>query len=429
MKYFYRTLVCLVIVSFFYSCSKDDSTDDAVYTPKQEVMQKRSAKRGVGFNFQFIDDVNVLGTGISWSYNWGYSYNTSFDTAISDNKIDYCPMAWNAVNKAEIRSYVAAHPNCKYLLAFNEPNLTDQANMTPQQAAAKWGDVKAIADELGLKVISPAMNYGTLANYSDPIKWLDEFFTLVPLSDVDGIAIHCYMANVSALQSYVELFKKYRKPIWLTEFCAWDGLNSNSFTAEGQQGYLTDAVNYLESDPDVFRYAWFIGRNGNANAFPYNSLLINDSNVQLTELGKIYTQMSSQDKGAYYVEQQVVQAEHYSSTSSVAGGTGPSVKVTTDAPNDSLELFRFFADQWVEYQFDIDRSKDFVLELRYACFVDSEINIEVDGKLATTFLLKNTQQDFVWNTAQVPVKLNSGKHTIRIFLNKGNLHLNWLKIY
>jgi hypothetical protein len=440
MKLFYRTLICLVTVSFFYSCSKEDSNDDSNvdpidnYIPKQEVLQKRSTKRGVSFNFQYIDDVNLLGKSMAWSYNWGYSQSANLDAAFNDNKLDYCPMAWNAVDKDVLRSYVQAHPNCKYLLAYNEPNLTDQANMTPQQAAAKWGELKAIANELGLKVISPAMNYGTLANYSDPIKWLDEFFTLVPISDIDGIAIHCYMANAGALKSYVERFKKYGKPIWLTEFCAWDGLNANNFTAQGQQKHFCDVVNYLESNPDVFRYAWFIPRTDNADAFPYMALFTNSANIELSELGKIFTQMSSQDKSTYYVEQQVVEAEHYSSISVVEGlnggwVNGPRVKRTSDAPNKNLELYDFLPMQWVEYQFDIDRTKDFILELRYSCFVDSEINVEVDGKLATTFLLKNTVEDFIWNNAKVPLKLNSGKHTVRIFLNKGNLHLNWLKVY
>lgn len=434
MRVFYQTLICLAAVSLFYSCSKEDAATEDEYVQKQEVLQKRSTKRGVSFSYQFIDDINVLGKAMAWSYNWGISQNAIFDTAVNDNKIDFCPMVWNDVNKEALRSYVKEHPNCKYLLAFNEPNLTDQANMTPQQAAAKWGDLKAIADELGLKIISPAMNYGTLADYSDPIKWLDEFFSLIPISDVDGISIHCYMPNAAAVKSYVARFKKYGKPIWLTEFCAWDGWNQNNFSPEGQQKYLCDVFNYLESDPDIFRYAWFIPRAGNVDAFPYMSLLTKSSDVALTELGELFVQMSSQDKSTYYVEQQVVEAEHYSSISvaeGLNGGwvNGPRVKTTTDAPSESLELYDFLPKQWVEYQFDIDRNKDFILELRYACIVDSEIHIEVDGKLEASFLLKKTEKEFIWNNANVPLKLNSGKHTVRIFLNKGKLHLNWLKLY
>ena len=68
-----------------------------------------------------------------------------------------------------IRTYKATHPQCEYLLAFNEPNLTDQCNYTPQQAAVQWPRLKELADELGMKLVSPAMNYGTLGGYSDPV--------------------------------------------------------------------------------------------------------------------------------------------------------------------------------------------------------------------------------------------------------------------
>jgi len=428
MKIFYLIGILGLLLSS--SCQQQEEDN---YTAPDPVYQNRSVKRGVSFNYQLIDDVNLLGQGISWSYNWASSLSFTFDQAIDNNQIDYCPMAWNGVNASELRTYVAAHPNCEYLLAFNEPNLTDQANMTPTEAAAKWDDVKSIADELNLKIISPAMNYGTLDGYSDPIVWLDEFFSLVSIDDVDGIAVHCYMANAGSLKLYIERYKKYNKPIWLTEFCAWDGLNSSSFKALGQQQYLSDAVNYLEGDSSVYRYAWFIPRaSGSADNFPYNFLLQNNGSAELTTLGKIFVQMSSLDKSIYYVEQQTIEAEHYSSIciAEAADGTwvnGPKLRVTTDAPNESLELYNFLPGQWVEYQIQADRTKNFLLELRYACFVDSELEILIDGESETAFTMTNTGKDYIWSNADIPIGLIEGKHTLRIGLTKGTFCLNWLK--
>ena len=87
--------------------------------------------------------------------------------------------------------------------------------MTPSKAAELWPSVVDLAKELNLKLVSPAMNYGTLAGYSDPIKWLDEFFAQpgVSIDDIDAISIHCYMANPQALRNYVAMFYKYNKPI------------------------------------------------------------------------------------------------------------------------------------------------------------------------------------------------------------------------
>ncbi|TLX76859.1 carbohydrate-binding protein [Labilibacter sediminis] len=433
MKYLYIVWIYIALVCCSATCSTDVGNND--YTPKTPVKQNRSAKRGVSFGFQFIDDIRVLSEGMSWSYNWAPAQIASYDEVVNKHGIDYCPMAWNGVDENALREYVSRHPECKYLLAFNEPNLTDQANMTPQQAAQKWVDIKSIADELGLKIISPAMNYGTLENYHDPINWLDEFFELVPINDIDGISIHCYMASPSAVKWYIDRFKKYDKPIWLTEFCAWDGLNEDNFSIEGQQKYMSDVFNYLESDPMVYRYAWFIPRGeGSENNFPYMFLLKNSADAELTKLGKIFNQISTQDKNTFYVEQQTIEAEHYSSIS-IADGvdtedwvSGPMVRATSEQNDESLELYNFLPDQWVEYQIELDRTKEFSLDIRHANQSDAVISIYVDGKANTSYVLQNTAEDYIWETSSIPLSIKEGKHTLKITINKGNICMNWLRI-
>ncbi|WNJ19291.1 glycosyl hydrolase [Pontibacter sp. G13] len=418
----------LIAVLIGSSCSNGHEDH---YVPREPVVQQRSVKRGVAFGFQFEQDIDALAPGISWSYNWRPSQNSALGPAMDRYEIDFCPMAWNGINTQLLSEYISRNPDCEYLLAFNEPNLVDQANITPEVAAERWPDVKAAAEEHGLKIISPAMNYGTLEGYEDPIVWLDEFFELVPLSDVEGIAVHCYMTSPGSLKAFLDRFDKYGKPIWLTEFCAWDG----PVTPESQERFMADVLNYLESDPRIFRYSWFIPRgNGSADNFPYMFLLENSANVSLTALGKIYTQMSTLDKETFYVEQQTIEAEHYSdiSVSEAVGiegwSRGPQVRVTTEAPNESLELYNFFTDQWVEYQVEMDRSKDFTLEIRYASFADSELEIWVDGNVQTTIPLPSTEQDFIWRTATTSLDLTEGKHTIRLVQQSGTCSINWLRI-
>ena len=119
----------------------------------------KSAKRGVAFSFTQITDLPLLSPYISWDYNWGNRPIEDAALWFDSNEMDYCPMCWNGnYNADQIRAFVAAHPKTKYLLAFNEPNLTDQANMTPAQAAAIWQPIVNLAKELGLKLVSPAMN-------------------------------------------------------------------------------------------------------------------------------------------------------------------------------------------------------------------------------------------------------------------------------
>lgn len=401
--------------------------------PLPEQAQNRSVKRGVSYGFQVpTDDAKLLGPGVSWFYNWGNSVSDAVNTATTANKLDYFPMAWNGnFSAAQIRAYKAAHPNCEYILAYNEPNLTDQANMTPQQAAAIWPALKALATELNMKIISPAMNYGTLSGYGDPIVWLDEFFSLIPISDIDGIAVHCYMGNASSMAWFLNRFKKYDKPIWLTEFCAWE---SNIKSVSDQMRYMSDAVNYLEANSDVVRYAWFIPRSsGSVESYPYMQLLTKTTPYELSALGKVFVNMSTQDKTVYYPEIQQIPAEHYSSlnTSETAkdGTFSNSVRLrpTTDVSG-GLEVFEFLKGYWVEYQVNITNEYDHVINFRYAAINASALEIYIDGEISATCNLPSTTTESNWNTVSTPVNLSTGKHTIRLKISTGSIALNWISI-
>lgn len=411
---------------FFIGCN---SNNPSFYV---EQHQKRSEKRGVSYGFQIIDDTKLLSPGVSWFYNWAPDVSPDLNINALNDSLEFFPMAWNGnFNSDRIRAYKQSHPNCNYILAFNEPNLTDQANMTPQQAAEKWPPLKALADELGMKIISPAMNYGTLTDYSDPIKWLDEFFTLVPISDVDGIAIHCYMSSPGAMASYVKRFYKYNKPLWMTEFCAWE---KNITGVKSQMKFMSDAVNYLELDPRIEKYAWFIPRSdGPIDSYPYMQLLTKTAPYELSDLGKVYIHMSTMDKSTYYPINQRIEAENYSSLDmedAVKEGnfkTSIHLQPTTDIDG-NLEVFDFYINQWVEYQIDIQKEKRYTLNLRYASQFNTVCELSLNGSSLATILLENTGSDSTWNNYLSQITFPKGKHTLRIKVADGAMILNWLKI-
>ena len=265
--------------------------------PQPSVEKIKSAKRGVSFDFALPEDVFLLRDFVSWSYNWGPSEDDAVAPYMEMTDIAFIPMAWTANFDANrIAQWVTTHPQCKYILGFNEPNLTDQCNMTPRQVADAWPRLKALADSLGVALVSPAMNYGTLPGYSDPIKWLDEFFSYIPLeqSGIKVIAIHCYMNTAAATKSYIERFYKYNLPIWMTEICAWDGGVAGM---TGQMDYMADIVTYMELNPKVERYAWFMPRMSSAvDALPYNQLLTHGIPSELTSLGKVYAALPNLEK-------------------------------------------------------------------------------------------------------------------------------------
>jgi hypothetical protein len=244
--------------------------DAAPGTPDAAPPPPGACKRGVAYNREDGADAPVLGQGVGWWYNWSESPGAAGDT-LQNAGLEFVPMVFSGppTRTIDVDAIVARIPaGSKYLLGFNEPNFGNQANLTPQQAAAAWPQVEAIADRLGLKIVSPAVNYcGGNCNETDPFVWLDAFFAACHGCRVDYVAFHWYACSKDALSSFLGQYEnRYGKPIWLTEFACLDDPGDHSLA--GQRAYMHDAVPLLESDPKVFRYAWFIGRsfpNGEAD--------------------------------------------------------------------------------------------------------------------------------------------------------------------
>ncbi|WP_010419194.1 glycosyl hydrolase [Anaerophaga thermohalophila] len=253
-------------------------------------VDNRNFKRGYGFGNHTQADMEALSAGTTWWYNWWYRPDAT-DNIINvyqDYGMEFVPQAWNAnFDEAGLRQYLNEHPDVKYIMGFNEPNFKAQANLTPAQAAAEWHKIEAIAEDYNLKIVGPALNYSPDAPYYDPFQWMDEFLEECDAlggCHFDYVNVHSYMNNVDALRWYLNEWKKYGKPIWLTEFCAWDGIET-TVTPEYQQNFMIEALELLDNDPDVYRYAWFTAK---STGIPYNSLL-GTTPGELTTLGLIYT--------------------------------------------------------------------------------------------------------------------------------------------
>ncbi|KYF60985.1 glycosyl hydrolase [Sorangium cellulosum] len=161
---------------------------------------------------------------------------------------------------------------------------TTQANLSAAEAAALWPQIEEIADEKGLQLVSPAVNFcGGGCHETDPFAYLDAFFAACEGCRVDFIAAHWYACDRPALEWYLGELKRYRRPIWLTELSCGDGEDRSP---EAQAAYMREAVPLLESDPDVFRYAWFSGR---TEAIPNVDLL--GASGELTALGALYVSL------------------------------------------------------------------------------------------------------------------------------------------
>ena len=419
------TLVALVLVA----CEHPEP-DPIVDSNEYAYIQAKSPKRGVSFSWQMNEDFDLLGPAVSWSYNWANTPAASQENKYKQYGIQFVPMCWNNnYSPDNISAYYAAHADKQnYLLGYNEPNLTDQANMTPQQAAAKWNDVVDVAKKNNARLISPALNWGTLPGYSNGVQWLQEFFTLVNPNDVHGIAVHIYMNAAKSMIGDLQRYKVFGKPLWLTEFCAWDGTSSSA----AQCQFMAQSINYLEQDDDLERYAWFIPRwNQATESAPFMQLITKAKPYELTERGILFVNMSTFDKNAVYPCGKRIPAEHYRACSIDDSYASPAVSLCTDV-NGILQIDGLALNQWMDYKINIlSGVKDF--QIRYTATRDSEITIyRVDENgnetALQTIALPSTASKTAWTTLTESFTPEAGEQVLRLKCTKGLPRINWFKL-
>lgn len=419
------TLVALMLVA----CEHPEP-DPIVDSNEYAYIQAKSPKRGVSFSWQMNEDFDLLGPAVSWSYNWANTPAASQENKYKQYGIQFVPMCWNNnYSPDNISAYYAAHADKQnYLLGYNEPNLTDQANMTPQQAAAKWNDVVDVAKKNNARLISPALNWGTLPGYSNGVQWLQEFFTLVNPNDVHGIAVHIYMNAAKSMIGDLQRYKVFGKPLWLTEFCAWDGTSSSA----AQCQFMAQSINYLEQDDDLERYAWFIPRwNQATESAPFMQLITKAKPYELTERGILFVNMSTFDKNAVYPCGKRIPAEHYRACSIDDSYASPVVSLCTDV-NGILQIDGLALNQWMDYKINIlSGVKDF--QIRYTATRDSEITIyKVDENgnetALQTIALPSTASKTAWTTLTESFTPEAGEQVLRLKCTKGLPRINWFKL-
>lgn len=419
------TLVALMLVA----CEHPEP-DPIVDSNEYAYIQAKSPKRGVSFSWQMNEDFDLLGPAVSWSYNWANTPAASQENKYQQYGIQFVPMCWNNnYSPDNISAYYAAHADKQnYLLGYNEPNLTDQANMTPQQAAAKWNDVVDVAKKNNARLISPALNWGTLSGYSNGVQWLQEFFTLVNPNDVHGIAVHIYMNAAKSMIGDLQRYKVFGKPLWLTEFCAWDGTSSSA----AQCQFMVQSINYLEQDDDLERYAWFIPRwNQATESAPFMQLITKAKPYELTERGILFVNMSTFDKNAVYPCGKRIPAEHYRACSIDDSYASPAVSLCTDV-NGILQIDGLALNQWMDYKINIlSGVKDF--QIRYTATRDSEITIyRVDENgnetALQTIALPSTASKTAWTTLTESFTPEAGEQVLRLKCTQGLPRINWFKL-
>jgi hypothetical protein len=168
-------------------------------------------KKGIGKTTKGTDwSSKVSKTQSHWHYSWGSGLSIK-----EPDNIDFVPMIWGkgGIDEAKVEELKTLKNEGKihYLLGFNEPDGSDQANMTVAEAIERW----PLLEQVGVPLGSPAV-------VGIDNDWLTDFMSQAESNGlrVEFVCVHNYGGlNVYAfLTKLQDVYNKYGKPIWITEF-------------------------------------------------------------------------------------------------------------------------------------------------------------------------------------------------------------------
>lgn len=222
---------------------------------------------------------------LDWTYNWGRSNSNSSRTY--PDTIEYVPMIWGTKKPiADACREVKAHKDqFKYMLGFNEPDHSDQSNMTVEAALAAWPTLM----DVGLPLGSPAP-----AVYKD--KWMREFMKKAEAKKyrIDFVCVHLYDKPDAGkyIKALTEAHKMYDRPIWLTEFSA--SQYNKKFSSNDVVKFLHELLPQLNKLHFVHRYCWFstsLEHPSEKHIAKFGPAAFFDKDGKITEVGQAYASL------------------------------------------------------------------------------------------------------------------------------------------
>lgn len=371
-----------------------------------------TAKRGISINSASVEEMEMLKPGVSWYYNWAPSHSLPVIPGMA-----FAPMCWNGVPADRVRAYCKEHPEVKWLLGFNEPNFTAQANLTPEKAAEMWPQVQALAKELNLGLVAPALNYSPNAPYQSPTKWMDEFVALVGKDAFDATAIHAY-GGFGVMSDLAEQFhNRYGKPVWVTEFCFWPNEGGN-VSLESQIDMMTTSVKWLEQTQWIEGYAWFMikGKKEVNNSLLAVGGSIGNITYERTALGWLYAWLGDFDKNRCAGLDTWVNAADCNDCNNVGFARFEGIAPTENP----LCVNKMVPQSWVEYNFEVPADGTYYLQASLSGRgeperFDPQFAISVDGAEAVAAApVTLPGSDTETAVRSWPLTLKAGKHTVRV---------------
>lgn len=219
-------------------------------------------KRGAAYNTaSLVSPLIGSGSHINWAYNWGQEDDGLSDI---DSSLEFVPMLWSTrddfVSTWDANVKSAISDGAKNLLSFNEPDNTEQADMTASAAASAFIQyMNPYSGQVGLG--SPAITNS--ATEGEGTSWLREW-----VSACGGQCLHTFCAAHWYSPADSSVFLDFvsdvydacgNKPVWITEF-APTGADDDAISS-----FLEEVQDALDNDSNysfVERYAYFYVSDG-----------------------------------------------------------------------------------------------------------------------------------------------------------------------
>ena len=276
------------------------------------------SKKGMGIWQEDVDKIKE--TNLSWYYTWSID-----ELSGVSNQVEFVPMLWGDFGRGNSREAAwlknGGYKDYKYLLTFNEPDMPDQSNMTPERAVELWPEMEKVR-QAGVSVSSPGTAVPTVLYrdtnnaYNTVGGWYGKYDQLMVKADYhdDFTAVHFYFdyPGEFVLDIIKQIHERTGKPIWITEWGVgqWTQVQSFDWTGGPDQGnwqrqiivdFMENVIPKLDKMDYVERYAWFPFDGSDTSKFGNGAsgLFFRGENDplkgQLTSLGKTYAKVGNPD--------------------------------------------------------------------------------------------------------------------------------------
>ena len=214
-------------------------------------------------------------TNSTWYYNWGSHPTINPLNAQKSYNQEYVPEKWGA---GGMWNGVYTIEDACHLMGYNEPDHTEQSNVSVEKAIEEW----PLMMKTGMRLGSPA---------TTDFSWLYSFMNQCRQRNyrVDYVVIHAYWGGLSASEWYDRLknvHERTKRPLWIKEWNNGANWTKESWPSSQSEQYakqlrdLTDIVNMLDTCSFIERYSIY--------NWVEDKRMIIDKTGKLTPAGEFY---------------------------------------------------------------------------------------------------------------------------------------------